>query len=119
MEKIYQIRLEKVSEYELFQLFGYPNPISEYYGKYYLKIISRQSFPFGIHPLVPGYGIYDSSHELLGELIVEYINNCNSDLSLTIYIKDERFCNPFSVNSSGPSSLCQYSNRSCRSPNLH
>ena len=88
MKRIYQIKLYQVPEINLLQLLGFPNPESKIYDKYFVKANSRLAFPLGFHPLVPGYDIYNLNHQLLGELIVDFIDNDIIRLLLTFYLKD-------------------------------
>jgi hypothetical protein len=90
MKRIYQIKLHKVSEFDLFQLLGFPNSESIIYEKYCVKKKSHGQFPLGIHPLIPRYDIYSLDLQLLGKLMINYINYSSTDLLLTLYLEENK-----------------------------
>lgn len=76
MEKIFQIKLAKVAEVELTKFFDITRNVPDHFEKFYVLSLELISTPTGFYSETEGNGVYNSDHQLIGDIITKEFNNC-------------------------------------------
>ena len=87
MDKIFQIKLAKVAEVELIKYFDITRNKPDQFDKFYVLLSDLISTPSGFYSEIEGYGVYNSDHQLLGDVRIDEYSFCTV---LSFFLKNKK-----------------------------
>lgn len=85
MERLFQIKLKNKVYRGLYEIFQPSKNIPDHFEKYYVKIPLLISSPRGFYSETEGNGVYNSDHQLIGDIITSEFEDCTL---ITFYLRN-------------------------------